>query len=81
MNALLFYFPGMGGGSSPPPPQILPPAPTPAPVAKKPDQEMQRARADEAKRAKLRQGTGGTNKTRGALVDDDVLTTNRTLLS
>jgi hypothetical protein len=80
MHTLFFYLPGFGGGGSPPPAPILPPPPTPAPVAKKADPAIAAARAEEVKKAKLRRGIGGTNVTKGALVDD-ALRTRPTLLS
>lgn len=79
MNALrsLSYIPGFGGGA----PAMTPPAPPapPTPVAKKTDVAVQKARADEIKRSKLKTGHGGTNKTGGLLVDD-ATTTSQTLL-
>lgn len=74
----LFYVPGFGGRPSAPPP---PPPPPPPPVApSKPDVSVQQARADEIKRSKKRQGMAGTDKTKGALISEDVSTANKTLL-
>tara|TARA_R110002096_G_scaffold58166_4_gene146826 strand:- start:43 stop:654 length:612 start_codon:yes stop_codon:yes gene_type:complete len=64
--------PGFGGGAAPTPP---PPPEPPAPVAKKTDVAVQKARADEIKRSKLAAGAAGTNKTKNLLADADVATT------
>ena len=70
------FIPGFGGGTPAPPP---PPA-APAPVAKKTDVAVQKARADEIKRSKLAAGAGGTNKTKNLLASDEATTTKNTLL-
>ena len=76
---LFTFIPGFGGGSpaavAPPPP----PAPV-APVAKKTDIAVQKARADEIKRSKLKAGAAGTNKTGNLLATEDAVTTKKTLL-
>ena len=74
---LLTFIPGFGGGPAPAPPP--PPAPA-APVAKKTDVAVQKARADEIKRSKLAAGQAGTNKTKNALASTDAMTTKKTLL-
>lgn len=75
----LSFIPGFGGGSPAPAPPP-PPPPPPAPVAKKTDIAVQKARADEIKRAKLRTGQGGTDKTKGLLSSEDAATAKKTLL-
>ena len=74
----LMYLPGFGGGGSTPAPPPPPPPPPPAP--KKVDVEVQKARADEIKRSKLKAGIAGTNVTKGLLEDEDAQTAKRTLL-
>ena len=67
------FIPGFGGGSPPPPAPV-------APVAKKTDVAVQKARADEIKRSKLAAGQAGTNKTANALATTEATTTKNTLL-
>lgn len=74
---LLTFLPGFGGAPAQAPPP--PPAPV-APVAKKTDVAVQKARADQIKRSKLAAGQGGTNKTKNALASTDAMTTKKTLL-
>ena len=74
----LSFIPGFGGSPSTPPPP--PPPPAPAPVAKKTDVAVQKARADEIKRAKMKAGQAGTNKTGNLLATEDAATTKKTLL-
>jgi len=81
MNKLISYVrrlsfvPGFGGGSTPAPP---PPPPAPEPVSRKADKDVQTARRDEMKRARLAAGMGGSNKT-GAF-SSDAATTTKTML-
>jgi len=70
----LFTIPGFGGGSAPTPP---PPPPPPEPVAKKADKDVQTARRDEMKQARLAAGQSGTVKTS---LGDTSATTTSTLL-
>ncbi len=70
------YIPGFGGGAAPAPP---PPPPPPEPTARKADKDVQTARRDEQKAARLAAGQGGTNKT-GGLIQTADATTTKTLL-
>tara|TARA_R110002020_G_scaffold352176_3_gene565306 strand:- start:2123 stop:2374 length:252 start_codon:yes stop_codon:yes gene_type:complete len=74
----LSFIPGFGGGGSTPAPP--PPPPPPPPVAKKTDIAVQKARADEIKRAKLKAGQAGTDKTKNLLSTEDAATTKKVLL-
>jgi len=73
---MLTVVPGFGGGSSPAPP---PPPPPPEPVAKKADKDVQTARREEMKLARIKAGQAGTNVTGGAL-DTSTATTTKTML-
>lgn len=68
----LFTIPGFGGAAPAAPP---PPPPAPAPVAKKADADVQTARREEMKMARIKAGQGGTNVTGGALKTSDATTT------
>jgi len=68
--------PGFGGGPAP----AAPVAPLPPePVSRKADKDVQTARRDETKRARLAAGQGGTNKT-GSFESADAATTTKSLL-
>lgn len=77
----LEYLPG--GYFTPKKPEVPPPPPPPPPPPKAPKKAhkaVQAARADEIKRSKLAAGSAGTNKTGGALSDEDASTARKTLL-
>jgi hypothetical protein len=72
----LFKIPGFGGA---PAAQPVAPPPPPEPVARKADKDVQTARREEMKLARIKAGQGGTNVTGGALSTADATTT-KTLL-
>lgn len=75
------YLPGFGAQEAPAPQPLPAPMLPQAPEAKSPDKSIKQARDDEAKRATLRKGQAGTNKTAGLLKDEDATTTTPTLMS
>ena len=72
---MLTTVPGFGSASPAPPPVPV----APEPVAKKADTDVQTARREEMKMARIKAGQAGTNVT-GGLVKTADATTTKTLL-